>query len=398
LIAKKDFAGAAKQLKRAEDLQPSDPGVHDLLGQVLTALGNNDGAIAEFREAIAVDPKLVPIMLELAAALEKKGDWVGSLDEYRRAALADPRPEIQERYKTAGEHFQQHLAALKASGNSAEAAKLESSRLASKVEPKVSEKLDALMQDGLKAMEARRFDEAEKHYKEAAALAEKLQPIDDRLTNSLVAVGSIYAMKNDFVHADTFYQRAYKVTVDLHGPESPELTPMLQALGSYSIHRNDYDSALDFFSRLEAINEKAYGEASDKVAFALINLATVYIVQKDYAKAEPILLRATRIDEALFGPESPGMNPVLSSLCDLYARWDKPEKAEPRYRQLLAALEKQFGADSPILLSTLSSEAKTLRELGRADEATKIEKRLQSIRTATGQTGGASTAQFPSPN
>jgi hypothetical protein len=89
------------------------------------------------------------------------------------------------------------------------------------------------------------------------------------------------------------------------------------------------------------------------------------------------------------------MNPVLSSLTDLYNRWDKPEKAEPRYRQLLAAIEKQFGPNNPVLLSTLSNEAKTLRKLGRNEEAEKYEQRILSIRAAMGQPEGDSSAQLP---
>jgi hypothetical protein len=85
----------------------------------------------------------------------------------------------------------------------------------------------------------------------------------------------------------------------------------------------------------------------------------------------------------------------LSSLCDLYTRWDKPEKAEPRYRQLLAAMEKQFGPDSPVLISLLADESKTLHELGRTEEAAKVDKRLQTLRTAMGQPDGPASAQVP---
>jgi tetratricopeptide (TPR) repeat protein len=393
LLAKKDFSGATEELKRAENLKLSDPTTHDLYGQALVGLGNNSGAIAEFKQAIALDPMQIQVRLELAAALEKNDNWVEALEQYHQAAMADRRPEIQDQYKTVQARFNQHLAALKASGKSAEAAELGTGLRASKVDPGISEKLDTLMQQGNEAMAAQRFEEADKDYKEAVDLAGKLQPPDDRLASALMTLAGFYGRKNDFVHAEAAMQRGLKVTADLHGAESPAMTRPLQNFGFYSLYRRDFNTALEYFSRAEAVNEKAYGENSDKVALSLIYEASVYIVQQDYAKAEPLLLRAMRIDESLMGADSPGMNPVLSSLTDLYNRWDKPEKAEPRYRQLLAVLEKQFGPDSPVLLSTLSNEAKMLSKLGRAEEAEKYEQRIQSIRAATGQPEGDPSAQ-----
>jgi len=43
----------------------------------------------------------------------------------------------------------------------------------------------------------------------------------------------------------------------------------------------------------------------------------------------------------------------------------------------------QHGANSPVLASTLTSEAKALRSLGRAEDAAKVEERLKSIQAST---------------
>jgi tetratricopeptide (TPR) repeat protein len=396
LLAKKDYAQAATELKRAVELNPSNPRAHNYLAESEVGLGNGAAAIAEFKQSIALDPKQTPIRLEFAAALEKNDNWTDALDQYHQAVVADPRPDVREQYKTAQMRFHQHIADLKAAGKSVEAADLEKSLHASTAEPGLSEKLDTLMDMGNTAAMAQHFEEADKDFKEAAELARKLQPPDDRLPAILIVQSHLYGARNDFAHAEAALQQALKATADLHGPESPALTRVLQEYGSMSIFRHDFATALDYFSRAVAVNEKAYGENSDKVALSLLYEASVYIVQQDYAKAEPLMLRATRIDESLYGAEAFGMNPVLSSLTDLYSRWDKPEKAEPRYRQLLAALEKQYGPDSPVLLSTLSDEAKTLRKLGRAEEAEKYEQRVQSIRAATGQPDGDPSAQqFP---
>jgi hypothetical protein len=105
-------------------------------------------------------------------------------------------------------------------------------------------------------------------------------------------------------------------------------------------------------------------------------------MQKAYDKAEPYLLRAVKIDESLFGRDAVDLLLPLSTLCGLYDGWGKPDKSEPCHRQTLAILEKQYGANSPVLVSTLTSEAKALQSLGRAEQAAEVEKRLDSIRAS----------------
>jgi tetratricopeptide (TPR) repeat protein len=126
-------------------------------------------AVAEFKQSLSLDPKQPEVMMRLAAALEKTGDWLGSLDHYRN----------------------QHLASLKDAGKSAEAAKLEASVATSKAGTGISEKIDASMQAGSNALMQRQWDEAIRNYKQAAELGEKLQPHDGRLAVALGELGRI---------------------------------------------------------------------------------------------------------------------------------------------------------------------------------------------------------------
>jgi tetratricopeptide (TPR) repeat protein len=263
------------------------------------------------------------------------------------------------------------------------------------VDPGISEKLDAVMEAGFQAMIAGHFDEAEVKYKEAVELAEKLQPRDNRLATSLLRLANCYAGKKDFPKTEAAIQRALTETEKLYGPESPMMTEPLQALGQYSAFRGDLKSALDFDSRAVKINEDTFGETSDRVADSLRILASVYVMQKEYDKAEPYLLRSVRIEESLPSQDGFRLGLPLNSLCDLYDKWNKPEMAEPRYRQLLALLEKQYGPDSPVLISTLARESKSLQVLGHAEEAAKVDQRLQALRAATGQPEGQPSAELP---
>jgi tetratricopeptide (TPR) repeat protein len=390
LLLKKDPSGAIKHLKQAEYLNPSNPEIHNLYGQALEASGNLSGAIPELKQAVTIDPKGAQFKLDLAAAFEKNEDWADAIDQYRQAGQADSSPAVQDKFKTAQARLNQHLAAMKASGKSADATALEMRIRATKTEPGISQKLDADMEAGMNALVARHPDEAEARFEEAVGLAEKLQPRDERLATALIRLSSSYAARNDFAKTESLLQRALAVDVEVYGAESPVITEPLQALGSYLVARNEFNSGLDYYLRAVDVNEKTFGESSDKVADSLRFVAHAYVAQQAYDKAEPYLLRAVHIDEALFGQNQAGNNAIaLWELCDLYDKWNKPDKAASRYRQMLALLEKQYGKDSPVLLSTLSGEAKDLRQLGRTEDAANLERRIKSIRDAMRQAEGA---------
>jgi Flp pilus assembly protein TadD len=89
LMAKKDFAGAAAELKQAEGFAQSDWEVHELYGDALQESGQLELAVGELKEAVALNPRRALLMSELGGALEKKGDWVGALQQYRKAVLTD---------------------------------------------------------------------------------------------------------------------------------------------------------------------------------------------------------------------------------------------------------------------------------------------------------------------
>jgi len=179
LLAKKDVAGSLAELKQAEVLSPSSWNIHELYGQALRANFQTDLAIGEFKEAIALDPTLAQVMDELAAAVEKKGDWVGALEQYRKAALSDADrlskaqvgqavwvydPDPQRAYTQAKARFADHEVELKAAGKMAEAAELDKRVHVLDMADGTLEKVQAAMQRGQQAMQERRVDDAEKSY------------------------------------------------------------------------------------------------------------------------------------------------------------------------------------------------------------------------------------------
>ena len=351
-----------------------------MYAQALLESGNSTAAVNEFQQTIALWPGQIPVMMELAEALEKKGDWAESLEKYHKAALldasADYRTKItrmdaanpQIEYKKAQERLELHIAALKSGGKSAEAVALEARVHNMGAAPNLSEKIDAAMQAGVQANQQRHFDEALKHFQDAGELAEKMQPHDQRLVTALDHVGNEY-LGQDPAAAEAAYERELKVSEEIFGVRSANTAMPLQSLGRNALMQHDYAAAEKFYFREVDVNEKVYGEGSDRVAASLLDAASVYIMRKNYGKAEPYILRAVHIDESLDGPDGINLLMPLTSACNLYDKWGKPDKLEPYIRQLLAVAEKQFGPTSPQLAPALTLEARTLRSLGRAKEA-----------------------------
>jgi tetratricopeptide (TPR) repeat protein len=379
-IKQQNYAAAISQLAQAEQLAPADPNIHDLYGQALVGLNKPDAAIAEFQQSLALQPNQIQVMLRLACAFEKKGDWVAAIGEYRKAAGTDASIDLrgkitrsdeldpQKQYKAAQDRLAEHLAALRASGKASEASAIESGIRSAQSNASISDQLDAAMRAGSDADRSRHFQEAIQDYQHAVDLADKIQPHDPRLVTALDQLGNNYFGWNASA-ATSAYEQELKAAQDLFGPESPNLTGPLQSLGRNALMQHDYATAEKFFFQAVDVNEKVFGESSDSVANSLIQASAVYFVQKDYAKAEPYVVRAVNIDESLYGKDSIDLVVPLSTICALYDRWGKPDKVDTYRRQLLLVLEKQYGANSPVLVPVLVSEAKTLRALGKNDEA-----------------------------
>jgi tetratricopeptide (TPR) repeat protein len=64
---------------------------HYNLGNALRKKGDRDGAIAEYRTAIRLQPDLAAAHYNLSNALETKGDRQGALEESRTAYMLDPK-------------------------------------------------------------------------------------------------------------------------------------------------------------------------------------------------------------------------------------------------------------------------------------------------------------------
>ncbi len=86
-----DLAGALKELHQTAEMAPDTAAGHYASAQILLLEKRDaDGAIAEFREAISLDPYTWFPHNDYANAISAKGDWDGAIFEYRQALRLQP--------------------------------------------------------------------------------------------------------------------------------------------------------------------------------------------------------------------------------------------------------------------------------------------------------------------
>ncbi len=345
LLYKKDYAGAAAELKRATELAPTEWADHDLLGQALEGTGDRAAAIAEYKQAIMLAPKEVQARLDLAQAQEKSGDWVAALQNYHQAAIDKPAiklgvPQweyrVEEKYAAAKERFEKYVAVLRSEGKSEEASKLEASLNEREAAPNVDAKFHDIMQAGLKAIQERRFEEAETSAKEAIATAEKIHPLDGRLPEAVGLLGNVYLWRLENKKAEEAFQRQLQLTEQLYGGQSPLISAALQNLAMTAYGQKDFTTAETIFNRMVELNVKGYGENSVGTANALRGLAHVYLMRHDYEKSETVMLRVLKIFEATYGANDPQIAVPMTGLCQIYDQWGKTDKAATCHSRLSA--------------------------------------------------------------
>jgi tetratricopeptide (TPR) repeat protein len=91
LRTKGDLDGAIAQFREAIRLDPKYVWNRINLGNALRKKGDLDGAIAQFGEAIRLDPKSTWNRIHLGNALLDKGDLGGAIAQYREAIRLDPK-------------------------------------------------------------------------------------------------------------------------------------------------------------------------------------------------------------------------------------------------------------------------------------------------------------------
>lgn len=95
LISAGDLRDAEDILRQRLTRDSHDAEAHFLLGMIAVREGAFAMAAAQFRSALAIDPRLVRVRLELARVLFRKGDYRSALRHFRLAEASNLPPEVR---------------------------------------------------------------------------------------------------------------------------------------------------------------------------------------------------------------------------------------------------------------------------------------------------------------
>ncbi len=173
---------------------------------------------------------------------------------------------------------------------------------------------------------------------------------------------------------------------DKHYAEAARLFPTYYNLikaGEFAYKCGDYRRQSRLQERLVDVAEAEFGTWYAKTATALNNLASSYRAQSRYDEAEPLYRRALEIGEKTLGAEHPDYATWLNNLAGLLRATGRYDEAEPLYRHVLEIDEKVLGAEHPDITIDYNNLAGLLRQTGRYDEAEPLYRRALEISEKT---------------
>ncbi len=246
----------------------------------------------------------------------------------------------------------------------------------------------------------------------------------DRLSGSGSADGSQYE-KLTARRMDKFGDRQTDVNqkIALRGISPAEmatsLEPAYEAVNKSVFNQKRYSINEQQYKRKIAIDLDALGANHPSVGNDLTGLAQLYIAQNEAEKAKPLLEKALKIYDSTYGADnllaintrillaqvefqlgeydratgyyqealsqgqkSPGTLEtarVLNGLAYLYFHQGKLQKSSELYRWALSSTESAAGSEDPLVAACLKDYALVLREMGRDEEAQKMELRAGAI-------------------
>src|SRR6266700_2115857 len=176
-----------------------------------------------------------------------------------------------------------------------------------------------------------------------------------------------------YAEAELLYQRVLSIREQQLGTEHSDTADGLNDLAYVYNAQGKYTEAKSLYQQALSIREKQLGAEHPRVARSLNNLAAFYREQGKYVEAELLFIRALSIREKQLGAEHPAVANSLNGLATLYSRQGNNAKAEPLYQRALQIRKLHLGLDHPRTQVVRSNYLSLLRDMGRDEEARKLE-------------------------
>jgi len=265
-------------------------------------------------------------------------------------------------------------------------------------------------------------------FREALAIAERLQINDRRLVELHYSLALAYAEMGQFVEAEGEYRRALSLVEKAEGQGSLHYAVLLADIAILPTQTGNREEVIALLRQAIAVNErtgsiknitvireclaqifrreKRYREeeplledaladlvrqkAADPALMgaALNNLAVLRFDQERYQESVDLQLESIRVWETASGKEHPSLVAPLNDLATAYLKMARFDDADLTYRRAINICRKTLGENHLEYAVLLKNYSVVLRKLGHKREAKKIETQGEEIQRAVNRRNG----------
>ncbi len=199
--------------------------------------------------------------------------------------------------------------------------------------------------------------------------------------DTLNTAGMLAYQKKDFLTAKNLFERALETLEEGEQPD-PHAATTLNNLGAVHENLGEFDQAELRYRNSLAVIETIQGPHHPDIAMGLNNLASLYFSQQLFKKAEPLWQRALGISERTLGDKHPHLVQTLVTLGIVTHIQRKFDQAEVFYIRAIRITEHSLNPEHPRLISLYTRYGSLLRQANREEEATVVDRKIESLRSA----------------
>ena len=227
----------------------------------------------------------------------------------------------------------------------------------------------------------KRYADAEQMLREVVRIVEKSQGPEGRLRiEYLTTLSQVCDEQGKSAEAEALLKSALATAEKTLGPLDVDLARCLICLGEHYRKLGKLNEAEPIFERALQVLDRSEEPRNSQIASTLDRLAKIDLARGDWHRAEVVLGDALEKARSGGSEDSLVIFDIMLDLSTAYARAGKYADARSCLEQALRTGERVLGDKSAELATALEQYSQLLRKMNCPAEATKIEKRLQSMR------------------
>ena len=201
----------------------------------------------------------------------------------------------------------------------------------------------------------------------------------EKLTLSLVELGTVYHDLGQMVKADSLYRMCYENYLTIREAPDTDLAFTLHMLGSTSRDLGDFEKAEDYFMRALAMKKELFEEPHLEIAYTYNFLGSLYQSTREYEKSLDYINSSYEQRLAILGKYHPETMASLSNTGRVYNRMERFEEAKEVYTETLEIVDSLFGKTHHYYAGVLGNLSAAVAGLGEYEEAKEMLFEVQKL-------------------